>query len=216
MSARTNEEWLQALRRNDAQSAEAHNAALADLRSIILNGLPHALSPWIQPSHPQFAALAEEVAQETLLKVLKNLGSFEGRSQFTTWTHKIAVHVALTELRRRKWRDTSLDELSSTSEEEGDNEHNPLLTDLTHTPEQAVEKNDLLQRVHRAITKDLTDRQRTALIAATIQEVPIDDLAKRMKMERNALYKLLHDARSRLKKRLMLEGISVQDIFASL
>lgn len=216
MAARTNEEWLRALRSNDAQSAEAHNLALADLRGIILNGLPHALQPWIQPSHPQFAALAEEVAQETLLKVLKNLGSFEGRSQFTTWAHKIAVHVALTELRRRKWRDTSLDEMSSRDEDEGDNEHNPLLTDIAHTPEQAIEKNDLLRRVRRAITEDLTDRQRTALVAATIQEVPIDDLAKRMKMERNALYKLLHDARSRLKKRLLREGISVQDIFASI
>ncbi|MBU6362049.1 MAG: sigma-70 family RNA polymerase sigma factor [Chloroflexi bacterium] len=216
MPSRTNEEWLAALRnKNTPQSNELHNAALADLRATIMNGLPHALQPWIQSSHPQFAALTEEVAQETLLKVLKNLASFEDRSQFTTWVHKIAAHVALTELRRRKWRDASLEEITANDDGEGNNENNTLLADSAQGPEHAIEKADLLMLVRRIITEELTERQRNALIAAAIQDVPIDDLAKRMKMERNALYKLLHDARSRLKKRLLSEGISVQDVFAS-
>ncbi|NOH03849.1 MAG: hypothetical protein HND47_18735 [Chloroflexi bacterium] len=35
------------------------------------------------------------------------MDTFEGRSLFTTWVHKIAIRIALTELRRKRWRDAS-------------------------------------------------------------------------------------------------------------
>ena len=107
MRDRTNEEWLADLR----TAGEAKETALADLRAIILAGLPYALSNYLSPDNPQFQSLTEEVAQETLLRVMSHLDTFEGRSKFTTWVHKIAVRIALTELRRRRWRDFSLDSL---------------------------------------------------------------------------------------------------------
>ncbi len=108
MQSRTNEAWLTDLR----SSGPERDAALEDLRLIIEKGLPYALSRWLSPDLPQFSALIDEVTQETLLRVLDQLDTFEGRSQFTTWVHKIAVRIALTELRRKRWRDTSLDELT--------------------------------------------------------------------------------------------------------
>ncbi|NIR25616.1 MAG: RNA polymerase sigma factor, partial [Gammaproteobacteria bacterium] len=51
-----------------------------------------------------------------LLRALDHLHTFEGRSKFTTWVHKIAVRVALTELRRKRWEDVSLDEILESSE----------------------------------------------------------------------------------------------------
>ena len=107
MSKRTNEQWISDL----SFPGLAQEEALADLRDIIRSGLPYALTNWLSPSDPQFEALAEEVTQDTLLRVLDRLETFEGRSQFTTWVHKIAVRLALTELRRRRWRDVSLDNL---------------------------------------------------------------------------------------------------------
>ena len=102
MPVRTNETWLADLRDN----GQARELALEDLRAIIQKGLPFALSRWLSPDQPQFNALVEEVTQETLLRVLDQLDTFEGRSQFTTWVHKIAVRIALTELRRKRWRDS--------------------------------------------------------------------------------------------------------------
>src|SRR5574337_1714531 len=96
MARRTNEQWLSDL----SAGGDRREAALADLRTDILYGLPYALRNWLSSDDPQFSALAEEVTQETLMRVLDHLASFEGRSQFTTWAHKIAVRVALTELRR--------------------------------------------------------------------------------------------------------------------
>ncbi|MBK9926547.1 MAG: sigma-70 family RNA polymerase sigma factor [Anaerolineales bacterium] len=207
MATRTNEVWLSDLR----AEGEIKSAALEDLRSIIHKGLPYALSRWLSPSLPQFESLVEEVTQETLLRVLDQLDTFEGRSQFTTWVHKIAVRIALTELRRKRWRDSSLDELT-------ENEDVPppqnLLADSHAGPETSAERADLLVRVRRVIEEELTDRQRQALVLLGIQDMPMDEAARKLKTNRNALYKLLHDARLRLRTRLAMEDISANEVLA--
>ncbi|MEW6406500.1 MAG: RNA polymerase sigma factor, partial [Chloroflexota bacterium] len=188
MITRTNEAWLTDLR----STSLSHEDALNDLRAIIQKGLPYALSRWLPPSDPLFQPLIEEVTQETLLRILDQLDTFEGRSLFTTWVHKIAVRIALTELRRKRWRDSSLDELT-------DNEDTPpppgLLADPQASPETSAERSDMLARVRRILDEELTPKQREALILLGLQDVPMEEAAKKMKTNRNALYKLLHDAR---------------------
>jgi len=207
MATRTNEAWLSDLR----AEGEVRSAALEDLRSIIQKGLPYALSRWLSPSQPQFESLVEEVTQETLLRVLDQLDTFEGRSQFTTWVHKIAVRIALTELRRKRWRDSSLDELT-------ENEDIPppqgLLADSHAGPDVSAERADMLAHVRRVIEEELTDRQRQALVLLGLQDMPMEDAARKLKTNRNALYKLLHDARLRLRTRLALEDISPHDVLS--
>src|SRR5215207_7816360 len=207
MPTRTNEAWLSDLR----SSGLAREEALEDLRSVIQKGLPYALSRWLSPDQPQFNSLVEEVTQETLLRVLDQLNTFEGRSQFTTWVHKIAVRIALTELRRKRWRDSSLDELT-------ENEDAPpppgLLADSQASPETSAERGDMMKRVRRIIEEELTVRQRQALILLGVQDMPIEDAARKLKTNRNALYKLLHDARLRLRTRLATEEIAPQEVLA--
>ncbi|MEW5941074.1 MAG: RNA polymerase sigma factor [Chloroflexota bacterium] len=208
MPTRTNEQWIADLQTD----GPAREAALEDLRAVVIGGLPYALSRWVSTSDPQFNALVEEVAQETLVRALSRLHTFEGRSQFTTWVHKIAIRIALSELRRKRWRDSSLDELV-------DNEEAPapesLLEDSNAGPETSVERADMIARVRRVIAEELTDRQREALIMLGVQDVPMDEAARRLKTNRNALYKLLHDARLRLKRRLSLEGLSAQEVLTA-
>ena len=207
MSTRSNEAWLSDLR----AEGERKEAALDDLRVIINKGLPFALSRWLSPTQPQFEALVEEVTQDTLLRVLDQLDTFEGRSQFTTWVHKIAVRIALTELRRKRWRDTSLEQLT-------ENEENPpplgLLADSEAGPDISAERADMLIRVRRVIEEELTERQRQALVMLGLQDISMEDAARKLKTNRNALYKLLHDARLRLKTRLALEDISPHEVLA--
>lgn len=208
MTTRSNEEWLSDLQAN----GEKKEAALADLRDVIARGLPFALSRWLSPASPQFQSLTEEVTQETLLRVLDQLHTFEGRSMFTTWVHKIAIRLALTELRRKRWQDSSLDEML-------DNEEIPvspsILEDPSVTPEQSAERADMLERVRRVIDEELTDRQRRAIIMLGLQGMPMAEAAKRLQTNRNALYKLLHDARLRLKQRLHTEGLDAQEVLAA-
>jgi len=42
----------------------------------------------------------------------------------------------------------------------------------------------------------------------------MEDAARKLKTNRNALYKLLHDARLRLKNRLAMEDISAHDVMS--
>jgi RNA polymerase sigma-70 factor, ECF subfamily len=208
MPIRTNEEWIADLQTD----GPSRDAALEDLRAVIMNGLPYALSHWVSPSEPHFEFLVEEVTQETLLRILDRLKTFEGRSQFTTWVHKIAIRIALSELRRKRWRDSSLDEMV-------DDEESPapesLLEDSSASPETSVERADMMTRVRRIIAEELTDRQREALLLLSVQDMPMDEAAKKLKTNRNALYKLLHDARLRLKRRLSLEGLSAQEVLTA-
>lgn len=206
MHKRSNEAWLADLR----DEGEAREVALEDLRQIILRGLPYALSKWLPSSDPRFPGLSEEVAQDTLLRVLDRLETFEGRSLFTTWVHKIAVRIALTELRRKRWENVSLDDLTN-GEEEPSQPH--LLVDhQASTPEMVVEGEDLLQVVQRIIAEELTDKQRQAMVAIAIHGMPMEEVARRMGTNRNALYKLMHDTRLRLKERLAKEGLTPGDV----
>ncbi len=204
---RTNEEWLNALQ----SSGEQKQVALADLRKIVMRGLPYALSKWILPADPRFFPLVEEVAQETILRALAKIDTFEGRSQFTTWVHTIAVRVALTELRRAKWREVSLDEMQA-GKDPADEAHE--MPDQSPGVEENIQKKEMLGMLQQVIQQELTDKQRTALMAVAVQGMPLEEVARRMGTERNALYKLLHDARLKLKKHLEKQGLSPLEILA--
>ena len=207
-SKRSNPEWVEHLSSDGDEKEEA----LKDLRAVIVRGLPYALSSWLSPSDPQFDDLIEEVAQETLLRVLTHMHTFEGRSQFTTWVQKIAVRLAITELRRKRWQDTSLDGLL---EVEGTTIGTRLMVDPSPSPELITEQSEMMEQIERMIKEELTEKQSKAMIAIRVHGMPIEEVAKRMDMTRNALYKLLHDARIRLKKRMEEEGLTPEDVLAS-
>jgi RNA polymerase sigma-70 factor (ECF subfamily) len=155
----------------------------------------------------------EDFVQEALLKILAGLDSFRGESRFTTWAHKIAIHVAFTELRRHRWRDVSLQDLII-QYDNGDFAP-AVLSDSAFTPEQRVTQETLMAMVQRIIAEELTERQRQAMVAAVIEGMPIEEVARRMGSNRNAVYKLLHDARQRLKKRMSLLGWTPQRVLAA-
>jgi len=207
MSTRSNEAWLSDLR----AEGETRETALTDLRQVIQHGLPYALSRWLSPDSPLFEPLVEEVVQDTLLRVIDQLDTFEGRSMFTTWVQKIAVRIALTDLRRKRWQDASLDEMV-------DNEDSPppprLMADRSPGPEALAEQTDMVDHIRRILDQELTPKQREALILLGMQDLPLEEAARRMKTNSNALYKLLHDARLRLKQRLMAEGINPKEVMA--
>jgi RNA polymerase sigma-70 factor (ECF subfamily) len=205
---RTNEEWLRDLGHPEEPAFEA---AVADLRQILLRGLQRGLMRRINTSALEFESLSEDFVQEALVKILEKLDTFAGRSQFTTWAHKIAVSVALTELRRKRWQNRSLDEL--TQPDEGAEYTTSFIADENVLqPENAAERSEMMARVNQLITQELTEKQRTAIIAAVVEGCSTQEVADKMNMKPNAVYKLLHDARARLKKSLEQEGLTPAEI----
>jgi len=202
LNQRTNEEWVTALKE------PISDEALVDLRQILVRGLRAALSGRV---HTDLEANVEDFVQDALLKILKSVETFRGESRFTTWAQKIAIHVAFTELRRRRWKDISLQDIIQTSEGE---EYTPaILTDPGITPEMEVTQNSVMEIVEDLIHTELTDKQRTAMLAILEGGMPMDEVAKRLGTNRNALYKLIHDARQRLQQRIQeVAGLSSQDV----
>jgi len=207
LTDRTNDEWLQAL----SSPGAARDEALVDLRVILFSGLQRGLLGHVDTSAPEFHTLVEDFVQDSLLKILDNLQSFAGRSKFTTWAHKITIHVALSELRRKRWQDSSLDQL--TESENGD--YTPSYTaDPNPTPEVIAARSEMLARVNRIVEEDLTDKQRQVIKLSVIQGQPAATVGKTMAMKTNAVYKLLYDARLKIKTRLNEEGLASADILA--
>lgn len=205
---RTNEEWIADL----AAGGLPREAALADLRLVLANGLRRGLIGQIDTAAPEFDALIDDFVQEALLKVLDNLDTFAGRSLFTTWANKVALNIGLTELRRKRWRDTSLDRLTQTE----DGEFTPsFVSDPAPRPEEVTERRELLLYISRLINEELTEKQRTALTATVIQGRPLSEVAYMMDSNQNAVYKLVFDARRRLRQRLAADGLAPEDVLAS-
>jgi RNA polymerase sigma-70 factor (ECF subfamily) len=208
MATRSNEQWVEDLREPGAR----REGALDDLRQVLANGLRRGLVGQVDTAAPEFETLVDDFVQETLLKVLDNLDSFAGRSLFTTWANKIALNIALTELRRKRWRDSSLDQLTQSD----DGEFTPsFVADQGPRPEALTERRELLAYVSRLIGEELTEKQRTALVAAVIQGKPLSEVAYMMDSNQNAIYKLLFDARQRLRRRMAEDGLTPEDVLAS-
>jgi RNA polymerase sigma-70 factor, ECF subfamily len=153
-------------------------------------------------SLPQLSAveldeLAQDAAHDAAVSVLRRLGDFRGDSSFRTWAYKFALLEAAVKVRRRAWRDREV-----TLEPE-------QWETLAHAgpgPDDDAENAELLEAVRDGIRTALTPRQRQVLVLTVLEGVPIDVLAERLGSNRNALYKLLHDARRRLRSHVAAAG----------
>jgi RNA polymerase sigma-70 factor (ECF subfamily) len=151
----------------------------------------------------------QESVQDALLLILQRLGSYRGDSRFTTWAMSVATRLALSELRRARWKDVSLDQMAAAGRPEPPAPNRtPAGTDY--------DREQLVRVVHEAIDATLTERQRTAILAE-LAEAPPDVIAARLGTSRNALYKLVFDGRAKLKQAILKAGWSeehVRDVLA--
>jgi len=203
MGKRTNEAWLTDLR------GPEKDQAIEDLRKTLKKGLIYALSSRIDTD---LEARVEDFVQDAVLRILDKLDTFRGESKFTTWAQKIAVRVAFTEMRRKRWEDISIQKLIP--EDSGD--FTPLvLADPSPDPEKQATQASLLEMIDHILREDLTDLQRTGLLAVIHGGMPLEEVARKMDTNRNALYKLLHDARKNMRDRLLEKGLTVDEVLAA-
>jgi RNA polymerase sigma-70 factor, ECF subfamily len=157
-----------------------------------------ALRAAVSPA--QIEDIVNLAADDAMVAVLGKLATFEGRSRFTTWAFKFAILQAAVELRRQAW-----------SYREVPLESAPPVVEPRPSPDLYAEGAELAAAVRNAIDRVLTPHQRRIALALLVDEVPIDVLAERLRTNRNALYKTLHDARGRLRAHLTAEGYLTPD-----
>src|SRR2546426_4692987 len=190
--------WIRDLRAGGPVQAEA----LTDLRGPLLRGLAKGF----QARGDTDQAFVEDVVQQALMHILDHLDQFQGRSRFTTWAMAITVRLAMSALRRKRWQDVSLESMTAPSKGAPAWDR-----DDTTSPPQHAEQHALVETLRRLIDEALTEKQWMAL-TAELAGMPLEEIARRMDSNVNAVYKLLHDARQRLKHGLEMAGYTAEDV----
>ena len=207
---RTNEEWLSDLR--DSGLEQQH--AIADLQNILVRAVLYIfnrnLGDLSALARDDILKLAEDCAQDALIAILNHLSDFRGDSKFTTWAYKFAVNIALMTARRERWRGVSLDQLSS-SDNSTLFEWAVLEKSPGPTLDQSAMQNEVSNIIEEVIERDLTEKQRRVLIMMVFHEVPMDEVVRELGTNRNAVYKLLHDARRKLRSILQARGFEMAE-----
>lgn len=209
---RSNDEWLADLSSEGPEQTQAVEALRSRLERGLYFYLSQERSDLRSRSEDDLGHMAQDFAQDAMLKILDNLDTFRGESQFLTWASKIAVRVAISELRRTRYKDYSLEHLTVEGEVMPDITSLAISPDKGPNPERYTEQQDVATLINQAIREALTDRQRMALMAYVVDGVPMEVIAEKMDTNRNALYKLLHDARLKLKHHLESQGLSLDYI----
>lgn len=186
---RDNGEWIAAL---TGGGPEAERAT-ATLRLTLRRALERAPGPGSGLD-------LEETTQEAVLQVLSSIERFRGDSAFTTWAIGIAIRTAYTELRRssvRAGRTVAFADVAAEADEIGARRPTDPATDAGNR--------QLWAALDHAIANALTDRQRVAILAE-LRGIPTVEIAEQLQTNQNALYKLVHDARKKLRRDLERRG----------
>jgi RNA polymerase sigma-70 factor (ECF subfamily) len=189
-------EWVEAL----SGVGRRHDEAVVALHALLLRAARFEVARRGSARSGEFDDLATQAADDALMAIIRKLDTYRGESRFTTWAYKFALLEAAVRVRRRSWHEREV----------------PLeadgwarLADRRIAPDLDAESAELIAAVCDGIAEALTPRQRTVLVALTLNDVPIDVLAERLGTTRGALYKTLHDARRTLRARLALNGLAL-------
>lgn len=136
---------------------------------------------------------AEDVVQETFLKVFQHIGSFDNHYAFKSWLFTIAYRLSVSAYRRK--RPTVLDQ--------------ETLGQFSDTSPQAASGEDDLWAVVRQMKPD----DYTVLWLRYKQEMEMDQIAKVMKKTKTGVRVHLHRARNRLAEKIgvVQEAIPVSE-----
>lgn len=197
VAIKTNATWL-----NDLEHPGREGPALEELRVYLRGVLGRVLGGRGNVDEYDL----DDFTQEALVRILNGLGSFRGNSRFTTWASAVAIRVALSALRRRRYKHCPLEDIEC-----GFAGAAPASYSIVEDPGDAIDRSTLLAALQRAIRDSLTERQR-AVVQGKLAGISGDVLAERLHTNPNALYKLYHDARQRLRRALNEAGFSDDEV----
>jgi len=182
-------------------AGEIRDQALGELRDLLIRGLTKSMA-----SRYRGTLAPEDVVQEALLKILDSLDQFAGRSSFTTWAMTIATRISISQMRRKHFQDVSLDSSGSSD---------AVRTEVADKKEvlagSELDRSWMLERLEQLIDETLTERQRVA-IRASLDGMPVEVIAEKTESNRNSVYKLVHDARLKLRSGMEAAGVSAADL----
>lgn len=138
---------------------------------------------------------AEDVMQDSYVRAYQHLASFEGRSKFSTWLTRIAVHEALGRARKR-----SRIHLVDTSDDQN-GEDMMMVTSTGRTPEQQAYDRELGAVLEKAVLA-LSEEHRLVFMLRDVEGMNTEETAESLNLTQENVKVRLHRARATLRKQL--------------
>ena len=205
---RTNSEWVNELSKDGSQEQEQ---AFRDLGSLLFRrvctyiALRAGTLPSLRDLHRQEQeARAQGIVQEALLTIYQQLSAYREEGSFLGWATTIARNLA----RRR------LGKADEQTERFPQNEETRIasLPDLKSlTPEQQTKVNEILALIEWIVQNNLSDRQRRAFAYRFINGYNNEEIAELLEITSNAVYGLIFQARTKIKRCLQEEGYDLEE-----
>ncbi len=149
-------------------------------------------------SGPELTDIAHQAASDAMLAIIRKLPEFRGESRFTTWAYKFAVLEVSNKLGRHYWRNPPV--------RLGDADWDSLPDRIGIEPDAQAEYAELLDAIRQAVRTELTDHQRRLFVAVVVNGVPLDALVAELGVSRNTIYKVVFDARRKIRAALVANG----------
>jgi RNA polymerase sigma-70 factor, ECF subfamily len=195
-------EWLRAL----ADAGPAREAALGSLHELLVRIAHREVARRGQRlaiTGPELDDLAYQAAADALVAITGKIGQFRGESRFTTWAYKFVILEVSAKIGRHFWLHPAV----PLDAEDWDR----LPARFGADPAHQAEWGDLFAALRRAVNTELSPRQREVFIAIVLNDVPLDTLVLSLASSRNAIYKMMFDARRKLRASLAAKGYLPDD-----
>jgi RNA polymerase sigma-70 factor (ECF subfamily) len=154
---------------------------------------------------------AEEVSQETLLKVFESLHQLRDPEKIRSWVYRIAKNACLMKRRKSVFapsHELSLDELMPSKTQQGD-QLKLEIADWSHVPEDQAANREMNLALQAAI-QDLPELYRAVVIMRDLQEMSTQEVAQILDVSEDVVKTRLHRGRLAIRKmldeRLRLQG----------
>ena len=147
---------------------------------------------------PELTDVAHQAADDAMVAILAKVGDFRGESRFITWAYRFVILEVSGKLGRHYWRNPPV------ALDAGQWERFP--SRLGIDPAQHAEAAAALAEVRRVVEDELTSHQRRVFVAIVVDGIPLDALAAELGARRNALYKVIFDARRKIRRALVANG----------
>jgi RNA polymerase sigma-70 factor (ECF subfamily) len=194
--------WLGAL----AGTGPQREAALTRLHEMLVRiarAECRRRGPRLRITGPELDDLAYQAAADALVAITRKLGQFRGESRFTTWAYKFVIFEVSDKIGRHFWRNPGV-RLDAEDWEK-------LPDRFGFEPAREAEWRDLLAALRRAVDTELSPRQRRVFVAIVVNAVPLDALVIELGSSRGAIYKMMFDARRKLRAALAANGYMGHD-----